>query len=96
MHALTNFWKPDVQVQSVRLLDQLRERIRYCHYSLGAERACSTLHPQADAGGCSLSGIARVLDIDLPWPQDIDLPKESDPGSRGRLALEDCTALGKH
>jgi hypothetical protein len=27
------------RLQSVRLLDQLRERIRYCHYSLRTEQA---------------------------------------------------------
>lgn len=27
------------KLQSVRLLDQLRERIRYCHYSLRTEQA---------------------------------------------------------
>lgn len=98
-------------LHSKRLLDQLRERIRYCHYSLRTERAYvfwvrrfirfhELRHPReleaseverflshlATACHCSpsthkqaLSAILflyrQVLEIELPWMQDIGRPK---------------------
>ena len=49
--------KPDTPVlRSVRLLDQLRERIRYLHYSLSTEKAyvywVRFFHSVARAGRC--------------------------------------------
>lgn len=96
---------------SIRLLDQLRERIRYCHYSLRTEQAyvfwvrrfirfhhlqhpremgspevkaflthlatdrqvAPSTHKQALAAILFL--YRQVLDIDLPWLQDIGRPK---------------------
>jgi integron integrase len=99
------------RLQSVRLLDQLRERIRYCHYSLRTEQAylfwvrrfvrfhlprhpramgapeveaflthlaterhvAPSTHKQALAAVLFL--YRQVLDIDLPWLQNIGRPK---------------------
>ena len=98
-------------LKSVRLLDQVRERIRYCHYSLRTEQAYlfwvrrfirfnRLRHPRSM--GCSeveafLTHLAterhvapsthkqalaallflyrQVLDIELPWMQQIGRPK---------------------
>src|SRR5688500_10272177 len=98
-------------LRSVKLLDQLRERIRYCHYSLRTEQAyvfwvrrfirfhhrqhpremgspeveaflthlatdrqvAPSTHKQALAAILFL--YRQVLDIDLPWLQDIGRPK---------------------
>jgi integron integrase len=99
------------QLRSVRLLDQMRERIRYCHYSLRTEKAYlfwvrrfirfhRLRHPRSM--GCAeveafLTHLAterhvapsthkqalaallflyrQVLDIELPWMQQIGRPK---------------------
>lgn len=64
-------------LQSVRLLDQVKERIRYLQYSLNTEkiylywvkffiRWYGLRHPR-DMG-------AQVLDIDLPWLENINRP----------------------
>lgn len=98
-------------LRSVRLLDQLRERIRYCHYSLSTEhsylfwvrrfvrfhrlrhprsmgpseveaflthlaterRVAPSTHKQALAALLFL--YRHVLDIELPWMQEIGRPK---------------------
>jgi integron integrase len=97
-------------LRAARLLDQLRERIRYCHYSLRTEQAYvfwvrhfirfnDRRHPR-DLGACeverfltylatekhvapsthkqALSAILflyrQVLDVDLPWMQQIGRP----------------------
>jgi integron integrase len=98
-------------LHSTRLLDQLRERIRYCHYSLKTEKAyvswarrfirySGTRHPRdmgaaevqafltklAVADGVSASThrqalaallflYREVLDVDLPWLQEIGRPR---------------------
>ncbi len=98
-------------LRSSRLLNQIRERIRYCHYSLSTEQAYvywarryirfhSLRHPRdlgateverflthlATVGNASPSThkqalaallflYREVLDIDLPWMQQIGRPK---------------------
>ena len=71
-------------LQSTRVLDQLRERIRYLHYSLQTEKAyvywarffirwhgrsAPMRHPR-------LMGQPEVLGHDLPWMQSIGRPPE--------------------
>lgn len=94
-------------LRSTRLLDQLRERLRYAHYSLSTERSYvywvrgfirfhALRHPRemgapevesflswlANRHGASVSThkqalaallflYKRVLDVDLPWMQEI-------------------------
>jgi integron integrase len=98
-------------LKSMRLLDQLRERVRYCHYALATERsyvhwtrrfiffhklrhprdmgavevaaflchlavergASASTHKQALAALLFL--YKRVLDVDLPWMQEIGRPR---------------------
>ena len=100
-------------LQSVRILDQLRERIRYLHYSLRTEEAyvywarafirfhglrhpremgkaeieaflmalvskrnvSSSTHRQALSSLLFLYG--KVLGVDLPWLEEIGLPREA-------------------
>lgn len=98
-------------LRSARLLDQLRERIRYCHYSLRTEKAYvfwvrrfirfhELRHPRdlgpaeverflshlATVDRCSASThkqalsallflYRQVLDLDLPWMQEIGRPR---------------------
>jgi len=42
MYSINAAMKPALRppLQSSRLLDQVRERIRYCHYSIRTETAC--------------------------------------------------------
>jgi site-specific recombinase XerD len=99
------------QLHSTRLLDRIRERIRYCHYSLKTERAYVSWarryirfhklrHPRemgavevqaflthlAAEGGVAPSThrqalaallflYREVLDLDLPWMQEIGRPR---------------------
>lgn len=95
---------------SARLIDQLRERIRYCHYSLKTEQAyvlwarryirfhgmrhprqmgapevrafladlavrCCAPSTHRQALAALLFLYREVLDIDLPWLQEIGRPK---------------------
>ena len=46
--------------KSAKLLDQLRERIRYLHYSLRTGQALSA---------------CKVLRVDLPWMAEIGRPR---------------------
>lgn len=98
-------------LRSTRLLDQLRERLRYAHYSLSTERSYvywvrgfirfhGLRHPRemgapevesflswlANRHGASVSThkqalaallflYKRVLDLDLPWMQEIGRPR---------------------
>ncbi len=98
-------------LRSARLLDQLRERIRYCHYSLRTEQAYvfwarrfiryhGVRHPRQMGGRevqaflthlATEKGVSpsthkqalaallflyrQVLEVDLPWMQDIGRPK---------------------
>ncbi len=50
----------------VRLMDQVRERIRYLHYSLSTERKVSASN-RNQALSALLFLYSKVLLIDLPW-----------------------------
>ena len=106
-------------LRATRLLDQLRERLRYCHYSLSTERSYvywvrafvrfhGLRHPRVMAGAeveSFLSWLAnhgaavsthkqalaaliflyeRVLDMDLPWMQEIGRPRPAHRPARPR------------
>ena len=102
---------PPPPLRSTRLLDQMRERLRYAHYSLSTERSYvywvrgfirfhGLRHPRemgapevesflswlANRHGASVSThkqalaallflYKRVLDVDLPWMQEIGRPR---------------------
>lgn len=110
-------------LRSTRLMDQLRERVRYCHYSLSTEkqycywarwfirfhglrhpremggaevaaflsflanerRASASTHRQALAALLFL--YRQVLDLELPWMQEIGRPKV--PAGLPRLRVKD-------
>ncbi len=52
-------------LQSSRLLDQVRERIRYAHYSLKTEKACQYLIRFSAEAPFSLSGIGHPLGVEM-------------------------------